>query len=230
MSTLWKNDDELFAMAKEQLFVALVGDTLDKLGYHHQFLSPHLKPLQNQMVIIGRAMPVLEADFFGDYPKGHASVSNVPFGLMFQALDDLKKNEVYICSGSSHRYALWGGLMSTRAMQCGAAGAVVHGFHRDSNEIERLGFPVASFGSYAQDQGVRGKVVDWRIPIEVDGVRVRNGDVIFGDRDGVLVVPADIVEEAFSGAFEKAKGENKVLKAPQGGMSTVEAFEKFGIM
>ena len=121
MSTLWKNDDELFAMAKEQLFVALVGDTLDKLGYHHQFLSPHLKPLQNQMVIIGRAMPVLEADFFGDYPEGHASVSNIPFGLMFQALDDLKKNEVYICSGSSHRYALWGGLMSTRAMQCGAA-------------------------------------------------------------------------------------------------------------
>lgn len=51
--------------------------------------------------------------------------------------------------------------------ECGAAGAVVHGFHRDSNEIERLGFPVASFGSYAQDQGVRGKVVDWRIPIEV---------------------------------------------------------------
>ena len=92
MSTLWKNDDELFAMAKEQLFVALVGDTLDKLGYHHQFLSPHLKPLQNQMVIIGRAMPVLEADFFGDYPEGHASVSNIPFGLMFQALDDLKKN------------------------------------------------------------------------------------------------------------------------------------------
>ena len=72
--------------------------------------------------------------------------------------------------------------------------------------------------------------MDWRIPIEVDGVRVRNGDVIFGDRDGVLVVPADIVEDAFSGAFEKAKGENKVLKALQGGMSTVEAFEKFGIM
>lgn len=230
MSRMWKDDDELFALAKERLFVALVGDTLDKLGYQHQFLSPHLKPIDKGMVIIGRAMPVLEADFFADKAAGHATVTGIPFGLMFRALDDLKKNEVYICAGSSHRYALWGGLMSTRAMQCGAAGAVVHGFHRDSNEIERLGFPVASFGSYAQDQGVRGKVLDWRIPIEVDGVRVGNGDVIFGDRDGVLVVPADIVEEAFAGAFEKASGENKVLKALQSGMTTVEAFETFGIM
>lgn len=230
MSTIWKNDDELFAMSKKNLFVALVGDTLDKLGYQHQFLSPQLKPMQSTMVIIGRAMPVLEADFFADRAEGHASVTGIPFGLMFKALDDLKKNEVYICAGSSHRYALWGGLMSTRAMQCGAAGAVVHGYHRDSNEIERLGFPVASFGSYAQDQGVRGKVVDWRIPIEVDGIRVNNGDVIFGDRDGVLIIPADIVEEAFTGAFEKAKDENKVLKALKNGMSTVEAFETFGIM
>jgi len=230
MSTTWKNDEELFAMAKDKLFVALVGDTLDKMGYQHQFLSPQLKPIQSKMVIIGRAMPVLEADFFADSAEGHAPVTGIPFGLMFRALDDLKKNEVYICSGSSHRYALWGGLMSTRAMQCGAAGAVVHGFHRDSSEIERLGFPVASIGSYAQDQGVRGKVLDWRIPIEVDGVRVSNGDVIFGDRDGVLVIPAEIADEAFAGAFEKAKGENKVLKALKGGMSTVDAFEKFGIM
>ena len=81
-----------------------------------------------------------------------------------------------------------------------------------------------------RDQGVRGKVLDWRISIEVDGIRVNNGDVIFGDRDGVLVIPADVVEDAFSGAFEKAKGENKVLKALRSGMTTVEAFEKFGIM
>lgn len=227
--TLPATDKELFSKAKKELFVALVGDILDKLGYQHQFLSPYLKPLRSDMVIIGRAMPVLEADFFGDF-KGHNEITDKSFGLMFNALDDLKEDEVYICSGSSHRYALWGGLMSTRAIKCGAAGAVVHGFHRDTNEIERLNFPVASFGSYAQDQGVRGKVLDWRVPIEVDGVKVRNGDIIFGDRDGILVVPQEVEKEAFEGAFEKAAGENLVLKALQNGMTTVEAFEKFGIM
>ncbi|MFM4775152.1 RraA family protein [Aeromonas veronii] len=229
MPVSWSNDKELFNLAKEKLFVALVGDVLDKLGYQHQFLSPKLKPIKTDMVIIGRAMTVLEADFYGDH-QGHNTITNQPFGLMFEALDDLQENEVYICSGSSHRYALWGGLMSTRALKCGAAGAVVHGYHRDSNEIERLNFPMASFGSYAQDQGVRGKVIDWRVPIEVDGVLVRDGDVIYGDRDGILIIPQEIVDKAFIGAFEKSEGENKVLIALQEGMSTVEAFDKFGIM
>ena len=230
MKKTWKNDDELFALVKEKLFVALDGDILDKLGCQHQFLPAQVKPIQNQMVIIGRAMPVLEADYFDEKVEGKSPLSSRPFGLMFEALDDLKHNEIYICTGSSPRYALWGGLMSTRAMKCGAAGAVVHGFHRDSNEIERLGFPVASIGSYAQDQGPRGKVIDWRVPIEIEGVRINPGDVIFGDRDGVLVVPQDKVDEAFIGAFDKATGENKVLTALQQGMPTVEAFATFGIM
>lgn len=227
---MWKNDEELFDLAKKKLFVALVGDVLDKMGLLHQFLPPTVKPINNTMVVLGRAMPVLEADYFAESQTGHAEVSQKPFGLMFHALDDLQKNEVYICAGSSPRYALWGGLMSTRAIQCGAAGAVVHGYHRDSGEIERLDFPVASFGSYAQDQGQRGKVVDWRVPIEIDGVRVNCGDVVYGDRDGVLIIPAAAVEEAFRGAFEKASGENKVLAALRQGMSSVDAYEKFGIM
>ncbi|EIW8489912.1 RraA family protein, partial [Klebsiella pneumoniae] len=209
MSQYWSNDDELFSLAKEKLFVALVGDVMDTMGLVHQFLSPQLKPVEPGMVILGRAMPVLEADFFQQSGAGNSPLSEKPFGLMFHALDDLKKNEIYICTGGSLRYAQWGGLMSTRAMKCGAAGAVVHGFHRDTNEILRLDFPVASFGSYAQDQGPRGKVVDWRVPIELDGVRVMPGDVIFGDRDGVLVIPAQAVDDAFHGAFEKAKGESQ---------------------
>jgi 4-hydroxy-4-methyl-2-oxoglutarate aldolase len=226
----WRDDSELFAVAKNELFVALVGDVLDQLGYQRQFLSPCLKPVEPSMVILGRAMPVLEADFFAERHQGHASISAQPFGLMFAALDDLKAGEVYICAGASHRYALWGGLMSTRARRCGAAGAVVHGFHRDTNEILRLNFPVASFGAYAQDQGPRGKVIDWRIPIEVDGVRVEPGDVVYGDRDGVVIVPSALVEPAFAGAFEKVRGENAVLKALEAGMTAADAFSKFGIM
>lgn len=230
MSSYWSNDDELFSLAKQKLFVALVGDILDTMGLQHQFLSPQLKPVDTTSIIIGRAMPVLEADFFHSSTAGKTGISEKPFGMMFHALDDLKKNEIYICAGGSLRYAQWGGLMSTRAIQCGAAGAVIHGYHRDTNEILRLNFPVASFGSYAQDQGPRGKVVDWRVPIELDGVRVMPGDVIFGDRDGVLIIPEHAVDDAFHGAFEKAKGENAVLEALKAGMTTVDAYEKFGIM
>ena len=229
--SIWKNDKELFEIAKKELFTALVGDVLDRMGYYHQFLPANLKPLDVSMIVIGRAMPVLEADVFENHEKNaNNELLKKPFGLMFEALDDLKEDEVYICTGSSLRYALWGGLMSTRAMHLKAAGAVMNGYSRDTNEILKLKYPTFSLGTYAQDQGVRGKVLDYRIPIEWDGIRINPGDLIYGDRDGVLVIPANLVEEAFTGAIEKARGEKVVQKALQEGMSTVDAFKKFGIM
>lgn len=228
---IWKNDKGLFGIVKKELFVALVGDVLDKLGFQHQFLSPSLKPLSTDFVVIGRAMPVLEADVFSEVVEDtNNPLMKKPFGIMFEALDSLKEDEVYICAGASPRYALWGGLMSTRAMKLKAAGAVVNGYSRDTNEILHLNFPTFSFGGYAQDQGPRGKVIDYRVPIEVDGVRVKPGDIVYGDRDGVLIVPQEVAEEAFTGAIEKARGEQLVKKALEEGMSTVDAFSKFGIM
>ncbi|MCP4974928.1 MAG: RraA family protein [Maribacter sp.] len=231
MGSLWKNDKELYEIAKKELFVALVGDILDKMGYLHQFLPPNIKPLNDDFVVIGRAMPVLEADVIEEIVENtNNPMMQKPFGIMFEALDNLKEGEVYICSGSSPNYALWGGLMSTRAIKLGAAGAVVNGWSRDTKEILNLDYPTFSFGGYAQDQGPRGKVIDYRVPIEIEGIRINPGDIIYGDVDGVLIVPKEAVKGAFTGAIEKARGEQLVKKALQAGMSTVEAFDKFGIM
>ena len=77
---------------------------------------------------------------------------------------------------------------------------------------------------------MRGKVIDYRIPIEIGGVRINPGDIIFGDLDGVIVVPRDIEVEILMQALEKGRAEKKVRNAILQGMSTVEAFEVFGIM
>jgi regulator of RNase E activity RraA len=183
------------------------------------------------MVVIGRAMTVLEADVFGETVENSANpLMKKPFGLMLEALDDLKPNEVYICTGSSPRYALWGELMSTRAMKLGAVGAVVDGYSRDTNGILKLDFPTFSYGRYAQDQGPRGKVVDFRCPIQINGVKIQSGDIVFGDIDGVCIIPRSAEREVFEKALEKARGEKLVAKAIREGMSAVEAFRKFGIM
>jgi regulator of RNase E activity RraA len=227
----WSDDNELFAIARRELFTAVVGDVMDKLGLQRQFLPPQIQPLREDMIAIGRAMTVLEADVFGDRVEGSANpLSNKPFGLMLEALDDLKPGEIYICTGSSPTYALWGELMSTRAMKLGSAGAIVDGYSRDTRGILELGFPVFSYGRYAQDQGPRGKVMDFRVPIEIAGVRINPGDILFGDIDGVCVIPAEAEEDVFRLAIEKARGEKKVADAIRGGMSAVAAFEKFGIM
>ncbi len=231
MAKLWQSDDELFKLARQELFTAVVGDVMDKLGLQLQFLPPQIQALSPDMVAIGRAMPVLEADVFTDKVSNSANpLMNKPFGLMLEALDDLKPNEVYICTGSSPKYALWGELMSTRAIKLGAAGAVLDGYSRDTPGILDLKFPTFSYGRYAQDQGVRGKVIDFRVPLEIGGVKILPGDIVFGDIDGVCVIPKAAEEEVFNKAIEKARGEKLVRKAIEEGMSTVEAFAKFGIM
>jgi regulator of RNase E activity RraA len=227
----WQSEEEMFAVIRRELFSAVVGDVMDKLGLLHQFLPPRLRPLRDDMVALGRAMPVLEADVFteAETNSGNPALAK-PFGLMLEALDDLRANEIYICTGASPRYALWGELMSTRAMKLGAAGAVLDGYSRDTSGILELGFPTFSSGRYAQDQGPRGKVIDFRVPIEIEGVRISPGDIVFGDLDGVLVVPQEAMEETFVRAVEKARGEKLVRQAIEAGLTACEAFRKFGIM
>jgi regulator of RNase E activity RraA len=228
---LWQNDDELFELAKRELFTAVVGDVMDQMGLLRQFLPPYLQPLRDDMVVIGRAMPVLSADVFGANVENTSNeVMSRPFGLMLHALDSLKPNDVYISAGGSPNYALWGGLMSTRALKLGAAGVVLDGYSRDSREILALNFPTFSRGRYAQDQGPRGKVIDFNMPIIIGQVHIRPGDIVFGDLDGVCIVPADAKDDVFQRAIDKVRGEQLVRDALENGMSTVEAFEKYGIM
>jgi regulator of RNase E activity RraA len=226
----WQSDEELFRTARQELFTAVVGDVMDAMGLRHQFLPPAIRPLDDGMLAIGRAMPVLEADIFVEGRQDDENPLARPFGLMFRALDDLQPGEVYLCTGAAPRYALWGELMSTRAVHCGAAGAVLDGYARDTRGIRRLAFPTFCYGPYAQDQGPRGKVIDFRVPLEIGGVRIEPGDIIFGDVDGVCVVPARACEEAFRRALEKVRGEQRVRAALESGQTASDAFAAFGIM
>ena len=227
----WISDSERFDLMRSELFSAVIGDVMDKMGLQTQFLPPYLNVLDRKMIIAGRAKTVLEADVFEEVSESGANTLMAkPFGLMFEALDSLTANDVYICTGSSPNYALWGGLMSTRALYLEAAGVVLDGYLRDSKEVLELGLPIASRGCYGQDQGPRGKVLDYNVPLTIGKVRVNPGDIIFGDCDGVLCVPREKEAHIITAAVDKVRGESAVRQAMQDGMSAVEAFEKFRIM
>jgi len=227
----WKTDAELFALVHRELFTCVVGDVMDKFHLQHQFLPPQIQPLQRDMIVIGRAMPVLSVDVFEEKVSGTANkLMEKPFGLMLEALDDLKPHEIYLNTGSSPRNALWGELMSIRARKLGSGGAVLNGYVRDTKAILALGFPAFSWGSYGQDSAPRYKVVDYRVPVEIGGVRVRPGDILFGDIDGVCAIPTEAANEVFTKALEKVRGEKLVRKALEEGSSAVSAFEKYGVM
>lgn len=218
----WNSEQEFFNVIRDELYTPVVGDILDALGRYHQFLPQPIQPAAEGMKIIGRAMPVLMIDVYGPQKK--------PFGLLTEALDQLEPNDVWLCSGGDMRCAYWGELLTATARTRGAVGAIVNGFHRDTPKMLEQNWPVFSRGRYAQDSSVRTQVADFRCPIEVDGVWVNPGDLVFADIDGVLIVPKELENEVVEKALEKARAENVVRKEIENGMSSTAAFEKYGVL
>jgi regulator of RNase E activity RraA len=215
-------DQALFEVMKKELFSAVLGDILDAMGYRCQFLPPQVRPLRADMIVAGHAMPVLHV------PGSPADGSRL--GRMLEALDALQPGEVYLTDSGGAPWALWGELMSTRAQRLDAAGAVLNGYHRDTPGILALNFPTFSHGCYAQDVQGRGYVADYRVSLRIGEVAVHPGDVVFGDVDGVLILPASIAEEVVGQALEKVRGENEVRRAFVEGMTAVEAFARYQVM
>lgn len=217
----WNNESQLFCLMKESLYTPVVGDILDSMGYTHQFLPPQIRPLLPEMKIAGKACTVLEHDVFGPQKK--------PFGLLTEALDQLQENDVYIATGARNS-ALWGELLTAAARTRKAAGAVLDGYTRDTPQVLEQNWPVFGRGRWAQDSSIRTNVIDFRCPIEIGQVTIHDGDLVFADIDGVLIIPQEIAPEVIEKAFGKAAGEKLVRKAIEGGMSATQAFAKFGIL
>src|SRR5947208_7784004 len=210
----WKSDSDLFALCTRELYAPVVGDILDDLGLTHQFLPQPIQPMRDELKLAGRAMPVLMIDVFGKQKK--------PFGLLTEALDQLKPGEIYLASGGEMRCAYWGEILTATAKKRGAVGAVINGFHRDTPKVLEQNWPVFSRGRFAQDSGVRTQVVDYRCPIEVGGVAVEPGDLVFADLDGVLMIPKKVEADVIRRSLEKAHGEKLVRKEIEAGMSSTD--------
>lgn len=217
-----KDQNKLIEIVKKELYTPVVGDILDQMGYYHQFLPQAIRPLREDMKLAGFAMPVLMIDVYGEQEK--------PFGLLTEALDNLQENEIYLASGGEMRCAYWGEIITATARTRKAVGAVVNGWHRDTPKVLEQNWPVFSRGCYAQDSSVRTQVVNYRCPIEIGGVHVEPGDFVFGDIDGVLIIPKEHIEEVIEKALKKARGEKVVRKSIEEGMSSTEAFAKYGIL
>ena len=215
-------DAERLALVCDRLYTPVVGDVLDQLGRTHQFLPQAIHALRPDVVLVGRAMPVLITDVF--------EAQRSPFGRLTEALDQLEPGEVYLARNGRAQCAAWGEILTATARARGAAGAVIDGFHRDTVRVLEQDWPVFSRGSFAQDAGIRTSVVDYRVPLEIDGVLVSPSDLIFGDIDGVVVVPRAVEDEVLELALTKAAAENVVRQAIEDGMSSTDAFATYGVL
>lgn len=216
------SDDRLFDLMRSRLYTPVVGDVLDTLGFEHQFLPADIQPMLPTMKLAGRAMTVLMIDVFGAQEK--------PFGLLTECLDQLQPHEIYLAAGGTRRCAYWGELLTATARTRGATGAVLDGYHRDTPQVLEQDWPVFSAGGYAQDSSVRTQVKDFRNRIEIGQVTIADGDLVFGDQDGVVIIPQLVADEVIDKSLHKAAAEKVVRRAIEAGMTATAAFEKFGIL
>ena len=219
----WENDDQLFSLMADRLYSSVISDVLDDAGYCNQVMSHKIRPLYGNAVAVGRVMTVHCMDVY--------EIPDQPYKLEIEAVDSLKPNEVLVCSANgSDRYSFWGELLSTASIARGANGAIIDGFVRDCKAITDMQFPVFATGISPLDSKGRGDVVSFNTPIECGGVRVVSGDIVFGDYDGIVVVPKWAEERIVAAAFDKVSGENHIRQELKAGATVKYVFDKYGIL
>ena len=207
------------------LYTAVLSDVLDELGYRDQAMPPSIRPLDDGLVMAGRARTGIYREVYGVVPGDN------PYALELALVDDLQPGDVAVlgCGGST-RIAPWGELLSTAARARGAAGCLTDGFVRDVKLIRRMQFPVFHGGIAPLDSKGRGKVAEIDVPIRCGGVAVSPGDLVVGDADGVIVVPRAIEAQALNKAFAKVRGENDTRQALERGEKLADVFARHGIL
>lgn len=206
-----------------KLYSAVLCDALDSLGFRHQALSHRTRPVSPSSQLIGNAR-TMASHAVDRFPAK-------PYEKELEALDTLVEGDVVVLATNGDvTAAVWGELLSTAASAKGARGAVLDGLTRDASRIKDLDFPVFAQGISSYDSCGRSEVTGYDIPIECDGVAVRPGDIVFGDYDGVVIIPREVLAEALEKAELKAGREEIVEEEFRKGRKVAEVFAEHGIL
>ena len=199
-----------------------VSDILHKRNFHDHVMRADIQGLDINMRICGIARTITTK------PREEAPELGREYELLFAAIDGLRSGEVLVTDRAD--CCVWGELCSEAAMRRGGNGIVIDGFTRDSADIKKIGFPLFGRGRHMSDMLYHRTIAALDEPVTCGDVAVHAGDLILGAEDGVLVVPAFVLEEVVSEAFEKSQTESQVRMALRGGMSASEAYSRFGVM
>ncbi len=218
-------NDALIAEVRAKLYSAAISDVLDGLGNMHHALKPNIRPLDDTLVMFGRARTALYM------PVYHVEPGTNPYELEIALIDSLERDDVAVmaCPGEN-RIAPWGELLTTASHVRQAAGCVTDGLVRDVRLIREMRFPVFAGAIGPLDSKGRGEVKAIDVPVECGGVPMSPGDWIFGDVDGVVVIPAALSEKAIELALEKVLAENTVRAELAAGEALSVVFKRHGIL
>jgi 4-hydroxy-4-methyl-2-oxoglutarate aldolase len=209
--------------ALEQLSSAVLADVLDGLGHRTSALPANIRPLRPEWKVFGRATTL----------EGAAVTSEPlhPYAVEMECIDAMQPGQVLVATTQGHLgSALWGELLSTAARSRGAVGVVIDGLVRDAARILKMNFPVFATGYHPLDSKGRLDCVQHGKPIRIGDCVIKPGDWVFGDIDGIVVLPQELALTALAKAMEKTAGENRVRGELAKGRSLREVFAEYGIL
>ncbi|SHN34869.1 RraA family protein [Gracilibacillus kekensis] len=222
-STLLNNDkisNKELCDRFQNLFTAAVNDVLREKGLLYQTLPPEISPLKDNMRICGIAFTV----------KGSKNLTlENEMEQRANMLEALHEDSICVWDTSGDdESAQWGEVMTMASVLRGCRGAVVDGGVRDTDKVLSQNFPV--FCKYKTSNGMLGRfrLIDYQIPIQIKSVNIYPGDIIFGDIDGVIVIPKVMAYEVLLEAEQIKENEEEIKKMVLDGLSPKEVVKRGG--
>jgi len=202
-------------------YTGAVHDVLRGMGHEHIVLPPSIKALQPGQKLAGPVWTV----------AGHIDRSKSRHDCLLGWCTLLAKapaGHVVVCQPHNQEIALMGELSAQTLAARGVLGYVVDGGSRDTEHVLAHGFPV--FCSFLTPSDIVARWVPhaYGEPVDIGGVTIRTGDWLLGDRDGVVIIPAEIAEAVVTKTEEVVATESDMRRALVSGMDPVEAYLKFG--
>jgi len=209
------------------LYVPAVADVLDDMGYNNQVLQCEPRPIHPQVKLAGPAVTV-STYWYSSYRKMDRDIESLAsiFDVCYDGC------VVVVATGGNRSAACWGELMSNAARVRGAVGAVVDGAIRDVPKILEISPPFQVFASSFTPADSKGRVEfsDKQVEVVCGDVRVRPGDIVFGDFDGVVVIPKEVAEEVVKEAEDKVRRESEFRAAIRRGEDFRKTVERYKVI
>lgn len=205
---------------KGLLNTAAISDVLDEFNVKGM-LSYKFEPNFFDAKICGRAKTIKVEKI-----KEGESETGIYKGL--EIFDTIDKGDIIVVSNELKESAYWGELNSNLAIRAGASGTIIDGVTRDNYFTKKLGYPVFAKGRYAKDIKSRGIIKELNVSVEIDGILIKPFDIIFGDIDGVVVIPQDIEDKIINRVLEVVENEKGILIDVSKGVPTKELVRKHG--
>ncbi len=220
----FNSESELFDYLEQHAYAGIISDILDENGYRAQVISPdcHIKPLNDDFVTVGRAVTMLN-DINGD--------AEDPYKLVIECIDNIKPDSVLVTTGKvSLTTGIMGELTAMALRNRKVRGSIVNGYSRDLRKIKKMNFPTFAWGASPIDTTGRVRVIDYNITVEIGGVKIEPGMLIFADLDGIVTIPKEVEKSIISQIIERISVENLVRDDLEKGRKMREVWDNYQVL